>query len=176
MHLYYLQYPMHCFRLSIFPFNIFLKYGSLEIPDFFIIRDMLYPCTFTPSFDESPDAAFVSPENTGINVEEGFAGSIIQTPGCASLQSLMKTLPSSATDKRIGLLEPPHDHNNDYLASLYGIALGYGRFSGGKTTYIDIQNGARIITLKEGERGFSTFIRLQDGSEICKTSFPGIFK
>jgi len=69
-----------------------------------------------------------------------------------------------------------HDHDNDYLASLYGIALGYGRFSGGRTTYIDFQNGARIITLKEGERGFSTFIRLQDGSEICKTSFPGVFK
>jgi hypothetical protein len=69
-----------------------------------------------------------------------------------------------------------HDHNNDYLASLYGIALGYGRFSGGKTTYVDIQNGARIINLKEGERGFSTFIRLLDGSEICSTVFPGTFK
>jgi hypothetical protein len=69
-----------------------------------------------------------------------------------------------------------HDHNNDYLTSLYGIALGYGRFSGGKTTYIDIQNGARVITLKEGERGFSTFIRLNDGSEICRTAFPGTFK
>ncbi|BEG99234.1 metallophosphoesterase family protein [Bacteroides sedimenti] len=69
-----------------------------------------------------------------------------------------------------------HDHDNDYLASLHGIALGYGRFSGGKTTYINIQNGARIITLKEGERGFSTYIRLLDGSEICSTTYPGTFK
>lgn len=69
-----------------------------------------------------------------------------------------------------------HDHDNDYLASLYGIALGYGRFSGGKTTYINIQNGARIITLKEGERGFSTHIRLLDGNEICSTTYPGTFK
>ncbi len=69
-----------------------------------------------------------------------------------------------------------HDHNNDYLATLNGIALAYGRFSGGKTTYVDVQNGARIIILKEGERSFSTFIRLLDGSEICRTYFPEPFK
>lgn len=69
-----------------------------------------------------------------------------------------------------------HDHDNDYLASLYGIALGYGRFSGGKTTYIHIQNGSRIINLKEGERGFTTFIRLLDGQEVGQASYPGNFK
>lgn len=69
-----------------------------------------------------------------------------------------------------------HDHDNDYLASLYGIALGYGRFSGGKTTYIHIPNGSRIITLKEGERGFTTFVRLLDGQEIGQSTFPGNFK
>jgi len=62
-----------------------------------------------------------------------------------------------------------HDHDNDYLASLYGIVLGYGRFSGGRTTYTDFQNGARVFCLKEGEKGFLTYIRLMDGSEICRT-------
>lgn len=65
-----------------------------------------------------------------------------------------------------------HDHDNDYLASLHGIALAYGRFSGGRTTYIDFQSGARVICMKEGERGFLTYIRLLDGSEICRTHFP----
>lgn len=56
-----------------------------------------------------------------------------------------------------------HDHDNDYLVPYYGIAMGYGRFSGGKTTYIDLQPGARVITLQEGRRDFSTYIRLKDG-------------
>ncbi len=52
-----------------------------------------------------------------------------------------------------------HDHNNDYAASLYGITLCYGRFSGGNTTYNDIPNGSRIIELKEGDYGFYSWLR-----------------
>lgn len=69
-----------------------------------------------------------------------------------------------------------HDHNNDYVAPLYGIALAYGRFSGGKTTYTSIQNGSRIINLKEGERGFSTYIHLFGGKKIEKANYPNDFK
>jgi predicted MPP superfamily phosphohydrolase len=69
-----------------------------------------------------------------------------------------------------------HDHNNDYVAELYGIALCYGRFTGGKTTYTDIPNGARIIQLKEGNDSFTTWIRLSDGSEIDRISFPDAFR
>ena len=63
-----------------------------------------------------------------------------------------------------------HDHDNDYLASHYGIVLGYGRFSGGKTTYIDLQPGARLITLYEGEKTFTSYIRLKDGRVIDRFS------
>lgn len=63
-----------------------------------------------------------------------------------------------------------HDHDNDYLISYYGIAMGYGRFSGGKTTYIDLQPGARLITLQEGVCDFSTYIRLKDGRIIDRYS------
>lgn len=59
-----------------------------------------------------------------------------------------------------------HDHDNDYVASYKGIALGYGRFSGGKTTYIDLQPGARVITLYKGKKEFTSYIRLQDGRII----------
>lgn len=40
-----------------------------------------------------------------------------------------------------------HDHVNDYVAYLHGIALAYGRFTGGKTTYGELPNGGRVIEL-----------------------------
>jgi Predicted phosphohydrolases len=68
-----------------------------------------------------------------------------------------------------------HDHSNDYVAYLYGIALAYGRFSGGKTTYSDLQNGARIIELIENERSFKTWIRTLKGDILLPVSFPTDF-
>ena len=67
-----------------------------------------------------------------------------------------------------------HDHVNDYVVNWYGMLLCYGRFTGGKTVYHDIPggNGARIIELTEGERGFRTWIRLKDGKVINEVSFP----
>lgn len=59
-----------------------------------------------------------------------------------------------------------HDHDNDYIAPYKGIYLGYGRFSGGKTTYIDLMPGARLITLYENQRRFTSYIRLKDGRII----------
>ncbi len=56
-----------------------------------------------------------------------------------------------------------HDHNNDYVVSWHGILLAYGRYSGGATVYNDLPNGARVIELKEGERGFRTWIRTASG-------------
>lgn len=68
-----------------------------------------------------------------------------------------------------------HDHSNDYIAYLHGIALTYGRFSGGKTTYSDLPNGARIIELTENERSFKTWIRTLKSEIILPVSFPSDF-
>lgn len=59
-----------------------------------------------------------------------------------------------------------HDHINDYLVNYYGLVLGYGRFTGGDTTYNDIPGGggARIVELKAGEKAFKTWIRLPNGT------------
>jgi 3',5'-cyclic AMP phosphodiesterase CpdA len=65
-----------------------------------------------------------------------------------------------------------HDHVNDYIFNRYGIALAYGRWSGSKTTYGDIKNGARVIELTEGQDGFDTWIRLDDETTINKVKFP----
>ena len=63
-----------------------------------------------------------------------------------------------------------HDHVNNYVTPWHGILLGYGQFTGGKTTYTDGRRGARVIELTEGKRGFRTWIRMSDGSvkhEVC---------
>lgn len=67
-----------------------------------------------------------------------------------------------------------HDHVNDYVVNWYGIMLGYGRYTGGNTVYNDIPggNGARVIELREGERGFRTWIRLKGGKVINEVSYP----
>jgi len=68
-----------------------------------------------------------------------------------------------------------HDHNNDYLAYLHGLALAYGRFTGSKTTYGDLPNGGRVIELTEGCRTFKTWIRTGTGEVYCQLDFPGAF-
>lgn len=65
-----------------------------------------------------------------------------------------------------------HDHVNDYLVDYYGIALAYGCWSGSKNTYTRSQNGARIIVLQSGIRGFETYLRQYDGSKIYHVHYP----
>lgn len=67
-----------------------------------------------------------------------------------------------------------HDHINDYAVNWKGIMLCYGRFSGGNTVYNGIPggNGARVIELTEGERGFRSWIRLKENRVINEFTFP----
>ncbi len=57
-----------------------------------------------------------------------------------------------------------HDHNNDYIGTEYGIALAYGRVTGGDA-YGKLKRGGRVIRLHENERRFDTWIRTEDGAE-----------
>lgn len=66
-----------------------------------------------------------------------------------------------------------HDHNNDFIANYYGIALAYGRYSGGDTVYNDIKpNGCRVIELTEGTDSFRTYIRIRGGAILHDVIFP----
>ena len=65
-----------------------------------------------------------------------------------------------------------HDHTNDYLVPFYGIALTYGRWSGGKTTYGHLQHGSRVVVLEKGKRQFKTWMRLRDGQIVDELVFP----
>lgn len=65
-----------------------------------------------------------------------------------------------------------HDHNNNYAAQLFKVALCYGYFSGGNS-YQDLPlNGARIIVLEKNEPGFTTWLHRRDGNLLYKTKFP----
>lgn len=64
-----------------------------------------------------------------------------------------------------------HDHDNDYVVAEKGIALGYGRFSGGDTVYNNLRPGARIIVVNEGHRSFDSWIREDDGRVVDKMTF-----
>ncbi|MDR2762738.1 MAG: metallophosphoesterase family protein [Planctomycetaceae bacterium] len=66
-----------------------------------------------------------------------------------------------------------HDHVNDYVGLHHGIALGYGRFSGTKTTYVKEPHGSRIIEINNsGNRTFKTWIRLKGGEIIHNIEIP----
>jgi hypothetical protein len=58
-----------------------------------------------------------------------------------------------------------HCHVNDYYGDLFGVRLSYGRATGlngyGREGFL---RGARIIRLRQDERGFESWLRLEDGS------------
>jgi len=60
-----------------------------------------------------------------------------------------------------------HDHINDFTGELHGIRLCYGRATG-YNTYGRwfFRRGARVIRLRLGEPGFSTWLRLADGTKV----------
>jgi hypothetical protein len=57
-----------------------------------------------------------------------------------------------------------HDHDNDYIGTVRNIALGFGRETGADA-YGDFVRGARIITLREGQRQFDTYVTTPQGRE-----------
>lgn len=59
-----------------------------------------------------------------------------------------------------------HDHNNDFVALWQGIALCYGRYSGGNTVYNDIPRGARVIRFNKNKEGFETWTRDDEGRAL----------
>ncbi len=68
-----------------------------------------------------------------------------------------------------------HDHDDDYAVMWHGILLAYGRYTGGNTVYNNLPNGARVIELTEGEKGFRTWIRLGGGHTGQAVKFPDSF-
>ncbi|MDP4228005.1 MAG: metallophosphoesterase family protein [Bacteroidota bacterium] len=69
-----------------------------------------------------------------------------------------------------------HDHDNDYSLYWNDVFFIYGRYSGCDTVYNNLKpNGARVIELAEGEKGFRSWIRLSGGSIIQDMRYPDDF-
>lgn len=68
-----------------------------------------------------------------------------------------------------------HDHDNDFSTLYQNILLAYGRYTGGNTVYNHLENGARVILLKENARVFDTWIRLKGGRIIDRTTYPSSY-
>lgn len=64
-----------------------------------------------------------------------------------------------------------HDHINDTIGNVRGIALAYGRKTGW-FTYHKQPSGARIIELTEGMRTFNTWITTGDGNKQFLAHWP----
>lgn len=68
-----------------------------------------------------------------------------------------------------------HDHVNDYIGCLNGICLAYGCKTGVES-YGDLDKGARIIELYEGNRMFSTWLHTLNDSKKYFTTYPDDFE
>jgi len=69
-----------------------------------------------------------------------------------------------------------HDHNSDCAIYWNNMFFIYGRFSGCDTVYNDLKpNGARVIELTDGEKGFHSWIRLYGGDVIQDLKYPDNF-
>ena len=68
-----------------------------------------------------------------------------------------------------------HDHDNDYVAFKDGIALGYGRYSGGLSAYHTLCRGCRVIELTEGTTVFDTWTRMETSRMLYYITVPYSF-
>lgn len=68
-----------------------------------------------------------------------------------------------------------HDHDNDYAVMWHHILLAYGRYTGGDTVYNNLPNGARVIELTEGMKGFRSWIRTSGNHTEQEVTFPDSF-
>ncbi len=65
-----------------------------------------------------------------------------------------------------------HDHNNDFIGGIFGVALAYGRKTGYVPAYTEIlDRGARVIELTEGADFFETYIRTRS-DKLLEYTFP----
>ncbi|MDP6124149.1 MAG: metallophosphoesterase family protein [Candidatus Latescibacteria bacterium] len=69
------------------------------------------------------------------------------------------------TNDRVQAVFVGHEHINDYIGTLDGVDLCYGRGTGyGAYGKDGFQRGGRIIRVTQGVRGYDTYCRLADGS------------
>lgn len=101
-----------------------------------------------------------------------FIGTRKEAPASPKVNSGLALAMLEAKD--VMALVVGHDHRNDYVADWFGMALIYGRYTGGTNVYDDIPggNGARVIELTEGVRSFRSWVVLKGGKVINEFLYP----
>ncbi len=91
-----------------------------------------------------------------------FIGHMGEHIGCSKLNSGL--FQAMKLNGDIQAIVCGHEHNNDFVMQYMGVMLIYGRFSGCDTVYNDLKpNGARVFEFTRGQRGFTTWVRLNSG-------------
>ena len=91
-----------------------------------------------------------------------FIGHMGEHIGCSKLNSGLFQAMKFNGD--IQAIVCGHEHNNDFVLQYMGVMLIYGRFSGCDNVYNDLKpNGARVFEFVRGQRGFTTWVRLNTG-------------
>lgn len=68
-----------------------------------------------------------------------------------------------------------HDHVNNYIGVVHGIALAYGQATG-LQGYGKLAKGARVIEMIEGERSFNTWINTFQQDKNLWVNYPDSFR
>ena len=91
-----------------------------------------------------------------------FIGHMGEHIGCSKLNSGL--FQAMKLNGDVQAIVCGHEHNNDFVMQYMGVMLIYGRFSGCDTVYNDLKpNGARVFEFTRGQRGFTTWVRLNSG-------------
>ena len=91
-----------------------------------------------------------------------FIGHMGEHIGCSKLNSGL--FQAMKLNGDIQAIVCGHEHNNDFVMQYMGVMLIYGRFSGCDNVYNDLKpNGARVFEFVRGQRGFTTWVRLNTG-------------
>ncbi len=91
-----------------------------------------------------------------------FIGHMGEQIGCSKLNSGL--FQAMKLNGDIQAIVCGHEHNNDFVLQYMDVMLIYGRFSGCDTVYNDLKpNGARVFEFTRGQRGFTTWVRLNSG-------------
>ena len=91
-----------------------------------------------------------------------FIGHMGEHIGCSKLNSGL--FQAMKLNGDIQAIVCGHEHNNDFVMQYMGVMLIYGRFSGCDNVYNDLKpNGARVFEFTRGQRGFTTWVRLNSG-------------
>lgn len=146
------------------------KYGSYDWIKFDQIvwyRETSRRCTEQNGGEPLPALAFMHiPLPEHLQAWENKSGVGVKKEGVFAADINSGLLASLIEMGDVMAVSVGHDHDNNYIGVVGGIALAFGQ-SSGANGYGELERGSRIFQLRQGQRGFASWIRTRSGA-----SFP----